>query len=413
MTKGEKRKPFTTDAQIKSASKIGRHPCGDSFYLDVKKPYYKLNDKGEVELDSKGHPKIASQAKAFVLRVSVAGKIVERGLGAYSQVGLKEAREKAKEWAIELRRGHAVGIRANKPPATSTGAVVTFMQAATQVMALRDASWKSDVHRNQWRASLENYAYPLIGNKPVGEVTLDDVEAVLLPIWQTKHATATKVLSRMGMVLDWAIAKKLRTDNPAKANGPLKHLLPVVKRSTRHHAALPYKDAAPFMVQLRALESMSSLALQFTILTACRTSEVIEAKWSEIDFDTALWVVPAHRMKNGKEHRVPLSPAAIAVLETAAKFRGVENWVFQGRSSHLSNMAMAECLKGLRTGLTVHGFRSTFRDWAGEIAQAQWHAAEAALAHTTRGQTEGAYHKADYLDARVPLMNDWACFLTA
>lgn len=379
-----------TTTHLSGQLRPGRHGCDDGLYLDVK----------------------ASGARAWVMRISAQGKIVERGLGPYPQVGLSDARSKIRDWSNELRRGNAVGVRAKKPiQLADTSDQMTFKQAAEAVMALHDASWKSDVHRHQWKQTLKTYAYPVIGDKPVCGVSLDDIEAILLPIWQSKHATATKLLSRIGMTLDWAIAKKLRVDNPAKANGPLQHLLPKVAKSIKHHAALQHAEAAIFMGELRKLTSLSALALEFTVLTAARTSEVIEAKWAEIDLDNALWVIPAKRMKANQEHRVPLSTAAVAILERVNPMAGVQGWVFPGLGSHLSNMAMLQCLRGLRPGLTVHGFRSTFRDWAADQTDYPHEVVEAALAHTVADAVVAAYRRTTFFDKRRSLMADWAAYL--
>lgn len=366
--------------------------------------------------------------------------IVERTIGYHPEVTLSEAREKAILWAREIRAGGEVGKQAKTHKAAPD--VVTFKLAAEQVMTLRDGKWKSDVHRRQWRQTLEDYAYPLIGNKPVGEVTQDDIVAILSPLWASKHATASKLRSRLGMILGWAKAAKLRTDNPARENDTLGNLLPTIAKSTKHHAAMPYQQAPAFMLDLRRLDSVSALALEFTILTGCRTSEVLEAKWSEIDGQ--VWVIPAARMKGGGEHRVPLSPTALAVLERVRALgllsatqlaalesvserddlpsdargwakqthaKGSTDWIFPSRFSHLSNMAMLQCLRGLRPGLTVHGFRSTFRDWAADQTDYPHEVVEAALAHVVTDAVVRAYRRTSFFDKRRDLMNDWAAYL--
>jgi integrase len=383
-----KKQQYTTNAQIRTHSKAGRHPCGDSFYLDTK----------------------PSGAKAFVLRVSVNGKVVERGLGAYPTVSLKEAREKARQWAIDLRRGDLVGQRAGKQVIVPVVDATTFRTAADEVYKLRQSGWKThSQHRLQWGQSLERYVFPHIGDKPVSTISKDDIVSIFVPIWSAQHATATKLLSRVGMVLDWAIAMDLRTDNPAKANGPLRHLLPSVEKSEKHHSAIPYEDIAEFMRDLRQQYYVPARALEFTILTACRTSEVLQAKWSEIDKDNAVWLIPAKRMKGKIEHRVPLSTQAIALLKTVEPLRGSSDWLFPSRYSHLSNMAMLQQLRRMRPGMTVHGFRSSFRNWAGEVAKATHGAAESALAHKVAvSKVEEAYHQANYFMERCDLMQQWA-----
>lgn len=332
--------------------------------------------------------------------------IVERTIGYHPEVTLSDAREKAILWAREIRAGGEVGKQAKTHKAAPD--VVTFKLAAEQVMTLRDGKWKSSIHKRQWKQTLEDYAYPLIGNKPVGEVTQDDIVTILAPLWASKHATASKLRSRLGMILGWAKAAKLRTDNPARENDTLGNLLPTIAKSTKHHAAMPYQQAPAFMLDLRRLDSVSALALEFTILTGCRTSEVLEAKWSEIDGQ--VWVIPAARMKGGGEHRVPLSPAALAVLERVRTF-GASEWIFPSRFSHLGNMAMLMCLRGLRHGLTVHGFRSTFRDWAADLTDYPHEVVEAALAHVVTDAVVRAYRRTSFFDKRRDLMNDWAAYL--
>lgn len=357
----------------------------------------RLSDGGGLYLHTK-----ESGAQSWILRFWLKGKIIERGLGSCPEVSLSEARDKAREWRRAIKAGDDP-----RPVAKQEEAAVTFRAAADAVRALRASSWKSDVHAAQWDQSLADYAFPSIEHKAVGDVSLADVEAIMLPMWETKHATARKLLSRIGMILDWSIAKGLRTDNPAKANGPLRFLLPTVKKATRHHAALPYTELPAFMAELRKLDSVSARALEFTILTGCRTAEVIEAKRDEID--GAVLVIPAARMKGGKEHRVPLCERAQAILDALPHSPG--GWVFPSRGSHLSNMAMLQCLRGLRPGLTVHGFRSTFRDWAADQTDYPHEVVEAALAHTVSDAVVAAYRRTTFFDRRVALLNDWAAFM--
>jgi integrase len=389
-----KRKPLINDTAIKNATGPARYSCGgDGLYLDVK----------------------ASGKRSFYLRIMIDGKIYERGLGAYipakkergasASFGLKDARAKAREWADELRSGNNVGTRAKKKAAPVTENI-TFKQAAETVMALRDPTWKSDVHREQWHQTMGDYIYPVIGGKAVSAITLEDIETLLKPYWTEKHETMRNVRSRIAIVLDWAVAKKLRTDNPARELGALKTLLGTVKKSVKHHKALPYTEIQSFLATLRTLDSVSALALEFAILTTCRTSEVLGAKLNEIDGTT--WTIPASRMKANATHVVPLSPAAMAVLDKVRELPSPDGWIFPSRASHLSNMAMLMCLKGLQSDLTVHGFRSTFRDWAADKTDYPHEIVEAALAHTVSNDVVRAYRRTSFFDKRRDLMNAWA-----
>jgi integrase len=382
----EKRKPLTKDKALAAATGPARYSCGgDGLYLDVKK----------------------SGARSFYLRIMIAGKIYERGLGAYPQLGLKVAREKARDWADELRAGNTVGIRSKKAAAPVTENI-TFEQAAETVMALRDSTWKSDVHRAQWHQTMNDYVYPVIGNKAVSAITLEDIETVLKPHWTEKHETMRNVRSRIAIVLDWTVAKKLRTDNPARELGALKTLLGTVQKPIKHHTALPYIEIQAFLGNLRVLDSVSAAALEFTILTACRTSEVLGAKWNEID--GATWTIPATRMKTKSAHVVPLSSAAMVVLDKLRQLHSPDGWVFPSRASKLSNMAMLMCLKGLQSDLTVHGFRSTFRDWAADKTDYPHEIVEAALAHTVGNDVVRAYRRTSFFDKRAALMEEWAAY---
>ncbi len=335
------------------------------------------------------------------------GFTVDKNRRELGGVSLTDARTTALLWAREIRGGGEVGKRAR--PRTSTSAVVTFRDAAEAVMKRDSSSWKSDVHRKQWRQTLESYAYPFIGNNPVADVSQDDIVGILEPIWTTKHATAKKLLSRIGIVIGWAVTKKLRADNPARDKDFAKNLLGKVDKSKKPHAAMPYAEAPAFMVELRRLDSVSALALEFTILTGVRTSETIEAKWYEVKGD--VWTIPAARTKTGKKsgnaHVVPLSPAALAVLEKV-KALSHGDYIFPSRFSHLSNMAMLECLRGLRTGMTVHGFRATFRTWASEQTDYPHEVCEAALDHAVSSSVVKAYRRTSFFDKRRDLLNDWA-----
>jgi integrase len=393
------RKPLTSKLQIENAEGPGRYSCGgDGLYLDVKK-------KG---------------SRSFYLRVMVNRKIIERTLGSFPQLGLKEARSKARDLAAALRNGTEAKLEMG-----------TFRDTAEAFMKKERPAWKSRVHAHQWAQTLRDYAYPVIGDMDCADIKVAHVEEIVMRknpwreakgregnLWTVNNETARILISRVATVLDYAAAIGLREQdlpNPASMKGPLKRRLPSVETIVKHHAALPHTDAPMFMERLRGLNSLSAAALELTILTACRTAEVLGARWSEFDLENATWTIPAARTKTGKKtgrpHTVPLSPQALAVLERARELPSPAGWVFPNGPTHLSNMAMLQCLKGLRPDLTVHGFRSTFRDWAAECTTFSHEVCEAALAHSIGGadaKTVAAYLRATFFDKRRNLMNAWA-----
>jgi integrase len=274
--------------------------------------------------------------------------------------------------------------------------------------------WKNPKHGDQWINTLRAYAFPVFGGKAVSEVTTDDVLSALTPMWQTKHETATRVRQRIEAVLSAAKARGLRSgENPAAWRGHLDSLLPTIskRRRVEHHPAMPWQDVPAFMSELRLRSSMSAWALQFTILTARRTGEVIGARWPEIDLRAGLWTIPAARMKAQREHRVPLSHQALALLKALPRTDGSDAVFWGARKPTISNMAMLELLRGMRPGMTVHGFRSSFRDWAAESTSFPSEVIEMPLAHTIGNQVEAAYRRGDLLDKRRELMQAWAGYL--
>jgi integrase len=298
----------------------------------------------------------------------------------------------------------------------SAAELVTFDACAKTYINDHRAEWKSAKHTQQWENTLRTYASPKLGTRGVGNITTADIVAVLKPIWTSKNETASRVRGRIEAVLDWATAHGLRAgDNPARWRGHLEHLLAkstARTRERRHHAALPYSELPAFMTSLAAQEGLSRWALEFLILTAARTSEVTGARWSEIDLLSNLWTVPAQRMKGGKEHRVPLTEQAISVLEAVRPLSDGE-YIFRAarRDQPLSNMAMAMLLRrmGYPT-ITVHGFRSTFRDYIGAETEHDFFTAEAALAHRLKDKAAAAYARSDLFEKRFRLMRDWADF---
>jgi integrase len=380
-----------------------------------------------------------SGRKSWVFRFKMAGKTRWMGLGAFPDVGLADARNaaakardltknpdgridpiQAKQDAAEAE-ARAKAEDAVRAKAEEQAALRTFRNAATAYIAAHEAGWRNAKHHQQWGNTLATYAYPTIGDLSVAVLTTDDVLGVLEPIWREKPETAGRVRGRIECILDYAKVRGWRTgENPARWRGHLDHLLPAHAKIAKveHHAALPWREINAFLVALSVHEAVAARALRFAVLTAARTGEVIGATWGEISLDGpegALWIIPAARMKGGREHRVPLSGAALAALRDVAPLRahdGPDAPVFPGQrpDKPLSNMALLMLLRRMkRDDLTAHGFRSTFRDWVAEATNHQREIAEAALAHTL-GKVEGAYQRGPMLEKRRKLMSDWAGF---
>lgn len=342
----------------------------------------------------------------------------EMGLGPYPEVSLAEAREAAAQHRRELRAGEdPLDKRRADKAAKASVSRWTFREVAERYHAAHQAGWRNPKHRDQWMTQMQSYVFPNVGELPVAAVSTGDVLKVLEPIWREKSMTATVLRGRIEAVLDYAKAREWRTgENPARWRGHLAKLLPARSRivKVQHHAALPWGEVAEFMARLYASPDLAARALELLILTAVRTREAVGAEWDEIDLAKALWTVPADRMKGGKEHRVPLSTAAVAILTKLRVAQGVEErHVFpspRGRKP-LSTRACAVLLRRMkRADLTVHGFRSTFRDWAAERSSFPREVAEAALAHTLRNQVEAAYQRGDLLAKRAHLMEAWGRF---
>lgn len=339
------------------------------------------------------------------------GKPTEMGFGSTRDVTLARAREKAAE-ARALLADDKNPLEAREQRRT----IPTFGEAADTHIASMEESWRNEKHRDQWKMTLTKYAAPL-RSKTVDAIGTDDVLAVLRPIWQAKPETASRVRGRVEAVLDAAKAQGHRAgENPARWRGHLDKLLPARKVLSRgHHAAMPYTDVPAFLATLRENPTTSNLALEFTILTAGRSGEIMGATWSEIDFARRLWTVPAERMKGGREHQVPLAPRAVEILETMQRLRGEEpGFVFPGAKpgTQLSVMALTMAMRRAGKGeFTPHGFRSAFRDWCGDETAFPREVAEAALAHALRDATEAAYRRATALEKRRALMAAWDTFL--
>ena len=362
-----------------------------------------------------------SGSKSWVFRFKEAGKLHEMGLGATHTIGLAEAREMARE-CRRLRLDGIDPIEARKVARAqarlAAAKAVTFKNCAERYIASHQAGWRSLAHAAQWPSTLGRYVYPVFGSLPVQAIDVGLVLKALEPIWTAKPETAGRVRGRIESVLDWATSRGYRQgDNPARWRGHLENLLPTKSkvRRVKHHAALPYAEIGEFIAQLKQQEGVAAQALEFTILTAGRTGEVIGSRWSEISLAERLWTIPAERMKAGKEHRVPLSDAARAILEQMQAIRQ-DDFVFPGGKTKrpISNMAMAMTLRRMgRDDLTVHGFRSTFRDWAAERTDVPREVAEMALAHAVGDKVEAAYRRGDLFEKRRQLMDAWSRFCTA
>jgi integrase len=383
-----------TARKVASLKDPGRHADGGGLYLRI----------------------TPAGARSWVFMSAVGGKRSEIGLGAASAIGLAAARD----LAAKMREALALGQDPRAVLARKEAAVpdekVTFGAFAADYIASVEAGWKSPVHRQQWRNSLRDHAARL-KDKPLDEVNTDDVLAVLQPIWLTKAETASRLRGRIERVLDAGKARGLISRdqaNPARLKGHLDFLLPRQPSLTRgHHAALPYREAPAFMKLLRQRPALAARCLEFTILTAARSGEALGATWGEIDFDEKLWRVPGSRMKAGVEHVVPLSSSALAVLD---KLRGQKvqptDRVFAVGGAARSNMAMAMLLRRMsHNHITTHGFRSTFRDWAGDCTNHPREIIETALAHTIQNKAEKAYRRGTAIERRRALMEEWAAYL--
>src|SRR5262249_45897018 len=339
--------------------------------------------------------------RSWVFRYSMNGRQKYIGLGPAHTITLAEAREKAlaaRKLRLENIDPLAERQRQKQTLIAEQAKAITFKDVAEGYLDLHLDSFKNLKHREQWRSTLATYVYPKIGNMIVATVESPDVLRCVEPIWKTKHETASRVLQRITRILDYAKTRQYRTgDNPAAR---VAEALPKPKNGNGHHAALPYAEIPAFMAELRERDSLSARALEFTILTAARTGETIGATRDEIDLKARTWTIPAERMKAGQEHRVPLCERAVEILQ------GLDQR--NKRPFELSNMAMAECLKGMRPDVTVHGFRSTFMDWSHETTSHPKTVVDMALAHKIPDRVEAAYRRGDLFAKRTKLMAAWA-----
>jgi len=339
------------------------------------------------------------------------------GLGSFPTVTLTEARDKARKQRALMKEGvDPVAVRR----ATLSVALAerqaqkTFSDVAAQYIAQHEKSWKNAKHGAQWTSTLRTYAEPSIGKLLVRDIRAAHVIGVLEPIWTSKTETATRVRSRIELVLDYATARGYREGlNPARWKGNLDAALPNASKvaPVRHHAAVKVKDVVSFMKALRQQEGMGARALEFVVLSAARSGEVRGATWPEVDLAAALWTIPADRMKSSREHRVPLSEPALRLLRSIPGDHLPDDPLFPGMRGPLSDMSLTAVLRRMKVAATAHGFRSTFRDWVSEYTDHSGEVAEMALSHAIGDKVEAAYRRGDLLAKRVALMRDWALFL--
>lgn len=376
------------------SDKPGRHADGGGLYLEV-----------------------SSGRRSWIWRYRRGDRRRDMGLGPYSEVSLVEARVERDRWRAVLKTGRDPIEERERERSGARGAantVPTFGEVADAYIEAKAPGWRSAKHGDQWRMTLAEYAKSLRAI-PVDKIATTDVLAALNPIWRTKPETAARLRARIETVIDAARAHGHIEEgraNPARWRGHLDKILPKRSMASRgHHAAMPFKQVPAFVAKLRETDTIAARAFEFTILTAVRTGEAIGATWAEISLEERVWIIPASRMKAGREHRVPLTSRAIEVLGEMKPLGGA--FVFPGRlpKRPMSNMAFEMLLRRAKLEITAHGFRSSFRDWAGEVTQFPREIAEAALAHVVGDQTERAYRRADALERRRALMEAWADFL--
>jgi integrase len=388
--------PKLTVLTVQRMKEVGLHSDGRGLYINVS----------------------STGAKSWIFRYMLHGRARSMGLGSVANVTLAQAREKAARFRAVVKGGidPLEGKHAEKAQHRSDAAKrITFAAATAQYIEAHRSSWKNIKHADQWENTLETYAAEHIGKMDVARIETEHVLKVLQPIWATKTETATRTRGRIEKILDWCSVHGYRSEsNPARWKGNLEALLPPAARVQKrgHFAALPFKDMPTFMEDVKSAAGTAARALEFAILTAARSGEVRGARWEEMDLVEKLWIVPAERMKMGREHRVPLSDRAVAILQemfpqdAGLIFQGITK---RGEPQPLSDMSLSAVLRRMkRTDITVHGFRSTFRDWVSETTDHSADVAEMALAHTIRNKVESAYRRGDLMDKRRALMSDWA-----
>ena len=377
--------PNLNATQVRNLKEPGRYPAGEGLIVNI----------------------AAGGSRSWLLRVQHNGKRRDFGLGSLRDVTLAEARELARDYRRKLR----AGLDPAAERRSSRERLPTFREAARSVHAEHKPGWKNSKHGAQWLATLEAYAFPHFGDLPVSDVNTGHVRDALAEIWLTKPETARRVRQRVGTVLDYAHGKRWR-EHPF-AMGPVNKSLPRQPRKSGRFEAMPFVQVPAFCQSLKERESMGRLALEALILTAARSGEIRLACWSELDLDAGLWMVPAERMKAGRTHVVPLSAPAVAVFKRAQELRRAgTDLVFPGtkRNRPLSDMTLLKVLRDMELPVTVHGFRSAFRDWAAEETSFAGEVAEAALAHAIPNKVEAAYRRTDFLEKRRKLMEAWGAY---
>ena len=351
-----------------------------------------------------------SGAKRWILRTTINGQRKDIGLGSLDILTLAESRDVA----LDYRRQIARGVDPIAEKRKKEDPVPTFRDASKRVFDEQKATWKNGKHQNQWINTLETYAFPKIGDRPVNEIEGPIIQDMLRPIWLEKPETARRVRQRVCAVLDWSYAKVYRpTEAPVRS---LSKGLPKQPRKDGHFAAVPFRDIPDLIVKLRERMSVGRVALETLILTAARSGEIRGSTWAEVDLEGALWTVPATRMKMGRVHQVPLAPQVSDAFKRAKAYSApCTDLVFPGMKLKrpMSDMTLLKIMRDMETGATVHGFRSAFRDWVAEETNYPGEVAEAALAHAVANKVEAAYRRTDYLEKRRALMRDWANFCCA
>lgn len=381
---------------IKNAKQVGRHTT---------------NEKGLQLLIKKGG------YKYWVLRYTYGANRHDLTLGSFPEISVADARRKAQEARYLLNQGiNPIADRKAKKAAliAQTSTSITFEKFALEVIESKRIEWTNQKHAAQWEATLREYAFPIIGQKRLDAIDMEDILKILQPIWSTKTETASRLRGRLEWILAAATTRKLRTGmNPALWRGLLQTILPAPKKfqKVKHHKALPYRSLPAFMTKLREMESMAALALEFLILNANRTSEVTDAL--RVEVTGVVWTIPADRMKARVEHRIPLCKRSLEILEIAKALDEDSEFLFSKKGKKLSNMAMPMMLRRMGEGVTVHGFRSTFRDWVSEETMHSPEVAEMALAHTISNKVEAAYRRGDLFERRRILLTDWEAFCTS
>ncbi len=389
-----RRRRRLTALSVRSITKPGLHGDGGGLYLQV----------------------APGGTKSWAFRFMLNGRARQMGLGSVELVSLAEARERA----LNARKTVVNGVDPIEDRRTSRNQVrlraensLTFLDCSERFIAAHKAGWRNAKHARQVESTLKSYVFPVFGDLPVAEVDTGQVMRALEPIWTAKTETASRVRGRVEAVLDWAAARGYRSsENPARWRGHLDKLLPARSKvaPVNHFAAMPYAEVPDFFQGLVSQVGVAAQALRFTILTAARTGEVINATWREVDLETSVWTVPGRRMKSGRGHRVPLTAPAIGILEELPREEGTEYlFIGGGNGRPLSNMAMLSLLRRMdRRGMTVHGFRSSFRDWAAETTGYSSEVVELALAHRIANRVEAAYRRGDLFEKRRRLMAEWA-----